>query len=120
MATIDEFIEEFIVAIEFEKQRIFGYNQVLASSGLGLYSKSTIDEVNAALSWSISRLEKLEKTLFAVQELKIHQYPARQVQIAPTEVIEELKARLNQIRLAILEFSSPPVGTLSISEELPI
>ena len=119
MDTIQQLLEELITAEAFESVRIEGYRRIL-SFPENLLSGSARAEVNEALQWSIMRQTYISRTLDEVRRLIDHGYPLRVQQIAPLDVIEELKSELITIQLAVSEFETAPVGTVNVSDEIAV
>lgn|SRR5574343_44835 len=116
---IAQFLEELTVAEKFELIRIHGYGEIL-SMPERLLSDLARAEVDEALKWSLERQKRIAVTIEAVKFLSDHDYPFRVQQIAPEPAIEELKDRLEMMRLAVAEFETAPTGTVVISEEIPV
>ena len=116
---IRQFIEELTAAEAFEQIRRHGYDQILALP-LTLLSNETRKEVFEALQWSNDRYSKIVDALDSVQSLLDHGFPDRIQQIANESVIDELKDRLEMMRIAVAEFETVPTGRAEVSEELPI
>lgn len=119
MDTIQHLLEELITAETFESVRIEGYRRIL-SFPENLLSGSARVEVNEALQWSIMRLAYIVRAMGDVKMLIDHGYPLRVQQIAPQDVIEELKSELVTIQLAVDEFDSAPIVTLVVSDEIAV
>lgn len=116
---IAEFLEELITAEYFEQIRRSGYDEIL-SLPRSLLSEETRGEVFDALQWSNTRYSLIVDAIQSVQELINHGYPERVQQIATASAIDELKARLEMMRLAVAEFETAPTGKAEISEEIAI
>ena len=119
MDTIQQLLNELTTAETFESVRIEGYRRIL-SFPENLLSGSARAEVNEALQWSVMRLAYISTAIDDVKILIDHGYPLRVQQIAPLDVIEELKSELITIRLAVEEFETAPVGTVTISDEIAV
>lgn len=119
MGTISDFIAELVAAQEFESSRVKGYEEILSfpSNLLGPEARMEVDE---ALGWSLNRLNLITNAINYVEMLNADGYPARITQTAPGTVINELKARLLDMTLAVSEFSEPPIGTVDVSEEIAV
>jgi len=119
MILIESLLAELKAAEEFESHRIHGYTEIL-SFPPNLLTDNSRNEVNEALSWSQDRLMNISAAIEGLAFLISHHYPERVQQIAPQIVIDELKLRLESMRLAVGEFESPPLGELIVGEETPI
>jgi len=116
---IRQFIEELTAAEAFEQIRRHGYDEILALP-LTLLSNETRKEVFEALQWSNDRYSRIVDALDSVHSLLDHGFPDRIQQIASEFVIDELKDRLEMMRVAVAEFETAPSGKAEVSEELPI
>lgn len=119
MALINDFNDEISDALDYERARINGYDEILSFSST-LLSEATRAEVTRSRNWSVDRLSMLSLAAVSTNTLMTHDYPARVVQIAPLQAIAELLDRLEMMRLAVSEFHEPPVGSVQISDEIPV
>lgn len=119
MTTIQQLLDELIASETFEAIRIEGYRRIL-SFPESLISGSARAEVNDALQWSIMRQAYISRAMGDIKMLIDHGYPLRVQQIAPLDVINELKNELITIQLAVEEFETAPLGTLKVSDEIAI
>lgn len=122
-ASLTDVLKDLTQAEAYEQERITGY-VVILSFPPNLLSVLSHDEVTEALQWSRDRLAKISAGLAAVKVLLAHGYPAREQQLAPPEVLEELRLRLLAMQLAIAEFAPPQngaqTGSAEIGAEVPI
>lgn len=119
MAVIDTILLELQEASTFESKRVTGYTEIL-SLPTSLLTAGARAEVSEALAWSTSRLQQVLQALTVVSVLKDGGYPGRLQQVAPDEVIAELLGNLQAMKTAIDEFQPPPVGSATVSEEIPL
>lgn len=116
---IEAFLAELELARDFEKDRITGFEEILAFPDI-LLSTNARTEVLEAHTWSIKRYNLILDVIATVIALLNDLYPRRDQQIAPEIVIEELKVSLTKFQLAVAEFQAPLIGSSTISEEIPI
>jgi hypothetical protein len=118
-SVIEGFLIELKLARDFEKDRITGFEEILAFPDV-LLSLIARTEVLEAHTWSVKRYNLILNVISTVIALIEDLYPRRDQQIAPEIVIEELKSSLAKFQLAVAEFEAPLTGSSTISEEIPV
>lgn len=119
MSTIDTLLQEMTDAKAFEDRLITGYQELNALPS-ALLSAEAHAEVAEGLQWATVRSKKLDNAIIVLGVLKDDGFPSREQQVAPDQVIDELKSRLQLMQLAINEFVPVLIGSSTVGPEAPV
>lgn len=108
-------LDDLRAEAQSERRLIEGFTELLAIPK-PMLSSDAQREVSEALAWSTTRIARLDAMIAAWSDLIDNGYPERQIQTVSDDVFSELNEQLENIQLAIAQFTNPLTVTSVVVE----